>query len=77
MGLLDLDDFNELLLQHSQLRIPFDNYDTTSEETLANRVKELRIREQQEYIESCLDPDDVPPDYFFSVMAEMILNDDI
>ena len=77
MGLLDLSDFEDLL------RIQAERSELEAELTpekkipLAEKVRLARISENKEEIEIKNQADNPPEDYFFSEMAELVLNDEI
>ncbi len=77
---IDLADFNELLSLQTAPKAQTDTPEPTPKPTpkeIAQQkaiIKVYRKYQQREY-ERMIHPDQFPPDYFFSALAELILGD--
>ncbi len=77
---IDLADFNELLSLQTAPKAQTDSLEPTPKPTpkeIAQQmaiIKVYRKYQQREY-ERMIHPDQFPPDYFFSALAELILGD--
>ena len=72
--LFDMREFDELI-KFRGIRTNTDNEQQKKQKGIEDeKLKE--IEEQKEFIESRLDKETLPEDYFFSALAELVLDDD-
>lgn len=75
MGLLDLKDFEELLsMQKDNIEQNEKSAPTSSENNkLLRYIEKKKLEELKREAESKYKPEDLPDDYFFSALGELIL----
>ena len=76
MGLLDLKDFQDLLDMQTERTKHFEETAQPSETPLKKFVKQQKEEELKRITERKYKKEDLPDDYFFSALGEMILKDD-
>lgn len=76
MGLLDLKDFQDLLDMQTERTRHFEETAESTETPLKKFVKHQREEELKRITESKYKKDDLPDDYFFSALGELVLKDD-
>lgn len=76
MPVLDVSDFVELLSLQNRRKIENEETEITeikSQSVLTKCIETKKEKEFQEEIESKYKKEDLPPDYFFSALAEILL----
>ncbi len=76
MGLLDLKDFQELLDMQTERTRHFEETAQPTETPLKKHIQHLNEEELKRITEKKYKKENLPDDYFFSALGEMILKDD-
>ena len=76
MGLLDLSDFEDLLRIQAERSELAEDLTPEPKVPLTEKVRLMKISRNKEEIERKKQTENLPDDYFFSEMAELVLEDD-
>ena len=76
MGLLDLSDFEDLLRIQAERSELAEELTPEPKVPLVEKVRLMKISRNKEEIERKNQTENLPDDYFFSEMAELVLDDD-
>ena len=76
MGLLDLSDFEDLLRIQAERSELAEELTPEPKVPLVEKVRLAKISRNKEEIERKNQTENLPDDYFFSEMAELVLEDD-
>ena len=76
MGLLDLSDFEDLLRIQAERSELAEELTPEPRMPLTEKVRLAKISRNKEEIERKNQAENLPDDYFFSEMAELVLEDD-
>lgn len=76
MGLLDLSDFEDLLRIQAERSELAEELTPEPKVPLTEKVRLMKISRNKEEIERKNQAEKLPDDYFFSEMAELVLEDD-
>ena len=77
MEILDIKEFEDLLSLQAERSRLFEETAPPPAPSPLKRFTELKKQEEfKKEVESKLNPEDLPPKYFFSALGEVILNDD-
>lgn len=76
MGLLDLSDFEDLLRIQAERSELAEELTPEPKVPLVEKVRLMKISRNKEEIERKNQTENLPDDYFFSEMAELVLEDD-